>query len=84
MAMSLLFQERVDNELDDLLGRQVHLEARLRSLSSDAPRMKSTQSEARKLSSVISFTAKLAEGVSAKVKQLDLAKVRGIRKEFFF
>jgi hypothetical protein len=32
--------------------------------------------EAEKLSSVIAFTAKLADGVAAKVKQLDLAKVR--------
>jgi hypothetical protein len=31
--------------------------------------------EAEKLSSVIAFTAKLADGVAAKVKQLDLAKV---------
>jgi hypothetical protein len=36
----------------------------------------SAESEAEKLSSVIAFTAKLADGVAAKVKQLDLAKVR--------
>jgi hypothetical protein len=36
----------------------------------------SAESEAEKLSSVIGFTAKLADGVAAKVKQLDLAKVR--------
>ena len=48
----------------------------MRSLSASAPRLRSTQAEAKKLSSVISFTARLAEGVSAKVKQLDLAKGR--------
>ena len=68
-------QEQVDSELDALLARQVQLEARLRSLSTAAPRLRAEQQEARKLSEVIAFTAKLAEGVSAKVKQLDLAKV---------
>ena len=73
-------EAEVDAELEELLSRQSGLEARLRQLSASAsaPRIRTgaVQSEARKLGSVISFTAGLAEGVSAKVRQLDLAKVR--------
>ncbi len=66
----------MDSELESLLSRQVYLESRLRSLSSSSQALQSTGADAEKLASVISFTAGLAEGVSIKVKQLDLAKVR--------
>ena len=69
-------QEKVEFELEKLLSQQVHLPADLRGLSQSAVlQLTSAESEAEKLSSVIGFTAKLADGVAAKVKQLDLAKV---------
>ena len=72
-----IFQEKVEFELEKLLSQQVHLEADLRGLSQSAVLpLTSAENEAEKLSSVIGFTAKLADGVAAKVKQLDLAKVR--------
>ena len=72
-----LFQDKVEFELEKLLAQQVHLEADLRGLSQSAVlQLTTAENEAEKLSSVIAFTAKLADGVAAKVKQLDLAKVR--------
>lgn len=70
------FQDKVEFELEKLLAQQVHLEADLRGLSQSAVlQLTTAENEAEKLSSVIAFTAKLADGVAAKVKQLDLAKV---------
>lgn len=56
------------------------LETQLRSLSGARPQLESARKDAKKLAGVIGFTAKLAEGVSVKVKQLDLAKVRAKRE----
>ena len=70
-------EEDVNDELHALLSQQSLLEQRLRGLSSTTPQMlHSASGDARKLGKVIDFTAKLAEGVAAKVRQLDLAKVR--------
>ena len=74
----VLFQEeeQVDLELKGLLGQQAQLESQLRSLSGARPQLDVVKKDASKLASVIEFTARLAEGVSVKVKQLDLAKVK--------
>ena len=67
-------------DLEKLLSQQVHLETDLRSLSqSTIHQLTSAENDAEKLYSVIAFTAKLADGVAAKVKQLDLAKVRRLK-----
>ena len=67
-------------DLEKLLSQQVHLETDLRSLyQSTIHQLTSAENDAEKLSSVIAFTAKLADGVAAKVKQLDLAKVRRLK-----
>ena len=67
-------------DLEKLLSQQVHLETDLRGLSqSTIHQLTSAENDAEKLYSVIAFTAKLADGVAAKVKQLDLAKVRRLK-----
>lgn len=72
----MFLQESVDADLEKLLSQQIHLEQRLRNLSLMAPEILKAHSDSVGLSKLISFTANLAEGVSVKVKQLDLAKSR--------
>lgn len=65
----------MESELSELLNEHVDLETRLRQLSTFVPDLRLAKTDAEKLTSAIACTAKLAEGVSVKVKQLDLAKV---------
>jgi len=71
-------ESKVDSALATLLGERGRLQVRLRSLSkqAQAPDVRSALADARRLSQVVGFTASLAEGVSAKVRQLDEAKRR--------
>ena len=69
-------EDAVNGRLQDLLSRQVELEAKLRTLSSSARTLTTAKADADKLGNVIGFTARLAEGVSVKVRQLDRAKSR--------
>lgn len=57
------------------VGNRHHLEARLSQLARLVPTLQLVQADARQLENTISFTHQLANNVSAKVRQLDLAKV---------
>lgn len=61
--------------LNVLLGQQCQIEAKLRNVSLLFPRLNTVKSDAKHLSEMIQFTSVLAENVSAKVRELDLAKV---------
>lgn len=69
-------QARVMENLNVLLGQQCHIEAKLRNVSLLFPRLKTVKSDTKHLSEMIQFTSVLAENVSAKVRELDLAKSR--------
>lgn len=70
-------EDRVEQELEEILSTQGQLETQLRVLAQSAtPQLSSVEHDAQKLATVIGHTASLADGVSAKVKQLDLAKSR--------
>lgn len=68
-------QIRITEKLDLLMGQQCDIEAKLRNVSLLVPRLKSVKSDAKHLSGMIHFTCTLAENVSAKVRELDIAKV---------
>ena len=60
------------------VGNRHHLEARLSQLARLVPTLQLVQADARQLENTISFTHQLANNVSAKVRQLDLAKVSSL------
>ena len=66
---------KVTEKLDFLLGQQCHIEGKLRNVSLLVPRLNTIKSDAKHLSEMIHFTCSLAENVSAKVRELDIAKV---------
>ncbi|XP_046411279.1 conserved oligomeric Golgi complex subunit 4 [Neodiprion fabricii] len=66
----------VNNELDLILSRYCHVEAKLQNISKVLPNLTIIHSEADKLGEMITFTNRLAENVSAKVRRLDLARSR--------
>jgi hypothetical protein len=57
------------------LSQQCQIEAKLRNVSLLVPRLNTVKSDAKHLSEMINFTCTLAENVSAKVRELDVAKV---------
>lgn len=67
---------KINDQLGSLLTRQCHLEAKLRGISKALPNLQIVHSDAKQLVEMISFTSTLAENVSAKVRQLDLARSR--------
>ena len=70
-------EDQTDKELETLLSSHRFIDAELKELlQSGQLQMGKVQNEAVEMSKSIGFTASLADGVSAKVKQLDLAKVR--------
>ena len=70
-------EDKTDEELEHLLSSHRFIDAELKELlQSGQLQMGKVQNEAVEMSKSIGFTASLADGVSAKVKQLDLAKVR--------
>nr|SVE74075.1 EOG090X02VY [Daphnia barbata] len=71
-----LEEVKIMEKLDLLVGQQCHIEAKLRNVSLLVPRLKYVKSDSKHLSEMISFTCKLAENVSAKVRELDIAKGR--------
>ena len=66
----------INEKLDLLLSQQCHIESKLRNVTLLVPRLTTVKSEAQHLSGMILFTSVLAENVSAKVRELDNAKVR--------
>jgi hypothetical protein len=71
----LLLQDEINNELETLFSRQCHLEAKLRGITKMLPNLQIVHSDAEQLAEMITFTSTLAENVSAKVRQLDIARV---------
>lgn len=69
-------EESVSEDLDRILSKQTGLHTRLKSVTALTPQLGDVKGEGQKLSGLISHTALLAERVSAKVRQLDLAKSR--------
>ena len=70
-------EESTDRELQTLLSSHRFIEAELKELlQSGQLQIGKVQNEAMDMTKNITFTASLADGVSAKVKQLDLAKGR--------
>ena len=68
-------QEKVTEKLYSLLGQQCHIEAKLRNVTLLFPRLVTLKVDATRLSEMINFTAVLGGNVSAKVRELDMAKV---------
>ncbi|RXG53402.1 Conserved oligomeric Golgi complex subunit 4 [Armadillidium vulgare] len=66
----------VDERLEWNIGNRHRLEARLSQLAHLVPTLQIVQADARKLENTISFTCQLANNVSAKVRELDIAKGR--------
>jgi hypothetical protein len=71
----LLLQDEINNELETLFSRQCHLEAKLHGITKMLPNLQIVHCDAEQLSEMITFTSTLAENVSAKVRQLDIARV---------
>lgn len=61
--------------MDTILARQCHVEAKLQSIGKVLPNVLVIHTEAEKFRDMIMRTNELAENVSAKVRQLDLARV---------
>lgn len=69
-------QEEVARDIEVVLAERAGLESVLKQLRNQwRPKVEQLKDEADKLSSAVGSTAALADRVSAKVKQLDLAKV---------
>ncbi|XP_011506140.1 PREDICTED: conserved oligomeric Golgi complex subunit 4 [Ceratosolen solmsi marchali] len=66
----------VNKHLDHILSKHCHVEAKLQSISKILPNIAIVRLEAEKFQNVIGHTNNLAEKVSAKVRQLDLARSR--------
>jgi len=61
--------------LDTILSRQCHIEAKLQNIGKVLPNVIVIHTEGEKFRDMIIRTNELAENVSAKVRQLDLARV---------
>lgn len=71
-------ESQVNEKLDSVLSKKFSLEARLRSCSIKHQQLlkASVSDDSKKLAEMISHTAELAEKVSAKVRRLDVARMR--------
>ena len=66
----------INKQLNHILSRHYHVEAKLQNISKVLPNVLVIQSESEKFRDMINHTNDLAVKVSAKVRQLDLARVR--------
>ncbi|KAK4294099.1 hypothetical protein Pmani_033249 [Petrolisthes manimaculis] len=71
----------VGERLEWNVGNRHQLEAKLSQLARLAPTLQLVQADARQLHNTITFTHHLANNVSAKVRQLDLAKSRVVETQ---
>lgn len=71
----MLLQIAVNKQLDHILMRHYHVEAKLQSIGKVLPNVAIVRAEGEKFRNMIDHTNRLAEKVSAKVRQLDLARV---------
>lgn len=70
-----MVQLEVDEALSDVLGRSASLEGHLRAASQAYSRLGAVRADAEAAAGMVDRTAALARDVSAKVRQLDLARV---------
>lgn len=70
------FQTKLDFHLEEILSKQCHLEARLRSVGKAINGLTTAKSNAEALNDMVNHTSELSENVSAKVRRLDEARVR--------
>ncbi|KAJ9583264.1 hypothetical protein L9F63_022397, partial [Diploptera punctata] len=75
-AYNKILTKEINAGLETLLTRQCHLEAKLRGITKVLPNLQIVHSDAQQLAEMITFTSTLAENVSAKVRQLDIARSR--------
>lgn len=68
-------QISIKKNLDAILTRRCHVEAKLQNIGKVLPNVIIIHTEGEKFRDMIARTNKLAENVSAKVRQLDLARV---------
>lgn len=68
-------QIKIEKNFKNILSRQCHVEAKLQSISKVLPNVVVIRTEGEKFCNMIRRTNELAENVSAKVRQLDLARV---------
>ena len=68
-------QEALSERLSASVANRHQVEARLSQLSRLTPALQLLQADANQLLSTVAFTHQLANNVSAKVRQLDMAKV---------
>lgn len=61
--------------MENILSRQCHVEAKLQNISKVLPNVIVVREEGEKFYNMIARTDELAKNVSAKVRQLDLARV---------
>ncbi|XP_011688923.1 PREDICTED: conserved oligomeric Golgi complex subunit 4 [Wasmannia auropunctata] len=66
----------IKKNLDTILARRCHVEAKLQSIGKVLPNVVLIRTEGEKFCDMIARTNELAENVSAKVRQLDLARSR--------
>ncbi|XP_014259594.1 conserved oligomeric Golgi complex subunit 4 [Cimex lectularius] len=69
-------EENVEKELQNLLSRHCHLEAKVKNIVKILPNLELVNSDAVQLSEMIGFASNLAENVSYKVRKLDTARSR--------
>ncbi|XP_039279872.1 conserved oligomeric Golgi complex subunit 4-like [Nilaparvata lugens] len=69
-------EEHLDKQLEALSARKSYLETKIRGITKALPNLQIVHSDSEQLSEMISFTCTLAENVSAKVRQLDVARSR--------
>ncbi|KAG6800682.1 conserved oligomeric Golgi complex subunit 4 isoform X1 [Apis mellifera caucasica] len=67
---------KIEKNLENILSRQCHVEAKLQNISKVLPNVVVIRTEGEKFCNMITRTNELAENVSAKVRQLDLARSR--------
>lgn len=66
----------INKQLNHILSRHYHVEAKLQNISKVLPNVVVIRAESEKFRDMINHTNDLAEKVSAKVRHLDLARVR--------
>ena len=69
------FQIEVNEQLEQIFLKHCHVDAKLQNIGKVLPNVKVLRTESEKFLGMIENTNKLAEKVSAKVRQLDLARV---------
>lgn len=77
LKQNLIFQLQLNSNLEDILAKQCHFEARLRSVGKAISGLTTAQNNAGELRGMINHTSELSENVSMKVRRLDEARVSG-------